>query len=220
MIKLHNAINTLSFTEKDKIPKSAANKIIKAVKTYTYTSNNGKQVTIYNYQLPADIDEAKQMVKGKSPDEILKLSGIYNVPASEWEAILPRNIKNSKKDKIISEYCSPRTTYSYGDIGVDEEWLLKNVIGTTGSFNLRNSSLKNPGSVQYIGGDLVIGPESKIKDLSSIKLVRGSAIIECGGQKQAESILKELNFNTDALEGSIIYIPEAVKPGKKLKCNA
>ena len=97
MIKLHNAINTLSFTEKDKIPKSAANKIIKAVKTYTYTSNNGKQVTIYNYQLPADIDEAKQMVKGKSPDEILKLSGIYNAPASEWEAILPRNIKNRKK---------------------------------------------------------------------------------------------------------------------------
>ncbi len=212
LINLNN-INTqpIIFSGKNKEVKSGPKR--NNVTQY-YTSKNGKTVAIYN-RLPGNIAKAKEKIEGKTREEILNLSGIYIVPNSEWKKILPNNIKTSRKDIVLSEYCPPRTTYGFNALGIDEQELLKNVIGTTGSFNLRNSSLESSGSVQYIGGDLVIGPESEIKDLSSIKLVDGSVVIECGSQKQAEEILDELNFDQNALNGSIIVIPPKVNRQKK-----
>ena len=75
-------------------------------------------------------------------------------------------------------------------------------------------------------GDLAIGAESKIKDLSSIEYVGGSVIIESNSDEEARQKLEELNFHPRVLGKKIITIPfsppskRGAKKSNKLDCMA
>lgn len=80
-----------------------------------------------------------------------------------------------EKDKngflTISEYKQPNPIFSFKDVGIDEEKLFAKVKKIKGNADFVGSSLKSLGSLEYVGGNLVLG--SQIMDLGDLKEVGG-----------------------------------------------
>ncbi len=166
--------------------------------------------------MPKEKEVARKLIQEAGDDYVRMVFKLMNI----------RTGTTKSGEKIISEYCQPSSRYSYSDIGVDETKLIEGIAGIMGDFSLRNSSLENTGTIRYVKGDLAIGAESKIKDLSSIEYVGGSVIIESNSDEEARQKLEELNFHPRVLGKKIITIPfsppskRGAKKSNKLDCMA
>lgn len=137
-------------------------------------------------------NEAREFIKGKSVDEILAASGIQAKQSMDGT-------------KILDKYHVPGVYKTYADYGVDEKSLLEGVSKILGNCNLRKSVIETL-PVETIQGDLVIGAESKIKDLSAVKQLYGSVIMQAKDKTEAMELLKKMHFRPEKFLGKIITI--------------
>lgn len=147
---------------------------------------NEDEIICGKNKMPSHAKDAKNLIKNNrlSRKEIFNLSGIGLLQSADGS-------------KILTDYRQPSDIYSYKDIGINEEELIKDVTKILGSMILRDSSLESSGDIHTIQGSLVINKSnSKIKDLSSVKTVNGFVTVEaCDSLEEAEAYLKEIKFN-------------------------
>lgn len=139
--------------------------------------------------------EAKKAAKDKTPVEILNYAGIQTKQLSDGSTAL-------------TAYHQPSIKYSYRDIGVNEQELIKGVSTVYGCLNLQNTSLNTTGEISSVHGDISLDKKSALKDLSSIKNLYGCVLIRCDDKDEAMKLLKRLKFRPDCFTGKIILLPE------------
>lgn len=141
-----------------------------------------------------DVKREKKKLSEKTPEEILK--GMH---IDTWIS--------SDGYKILSKYETPSQKGYWAKNGVDENDLIKDVTTILGVLNLRNSALESTQGIKTVQDGIVIGKESKIKDLSSLEKVYGLILVEAKDTKEAKERLEELNFHPRVFKGKILSIP-------------
>ena len=129
------------------------------------------------------IKDVRDFCKGMTADEIHEAMGreVYYLP-------------NGKK--ILSGYGwpIPKGRYSFKDVGIDENELIKDVVAIHGDCDLRASSLENLGEVKQIIGRLYIPYDTKLKDISSVESV--GCISKCTeNMEDTVRLLRKIKFN-------------------------
>ena len=103
---------------------------------------------------------------------------------------------------IISHYCQPSFDYSFDDLGIDENELLKKVIRIEGNANFDYSSVKKLENLQSIGKDASFR-RSDLESLGSLQYIGGSAKFEVSNLKSLgmlQTIAKDADFGYSKLE--------------------
>ena len=116
-------------------------------------------------KMKAEVDSVKaklsKCTKDSSSQEVLEALGIQ-----------------CKKDTdgmlIISHYGDLKKTYSYTDLGIDENKLFKDIKEISGNAFLEFSEVSDLGNLQKIGGNVRVN-SSPITDLGELKFIGGDA---------------------------------------------
>ena len=77
----------------------------------------------------------------------------------------------------VSRYDQPSKNYSFSDLGIDENNLLKKIKRIDGYADFRSSDATNIGSVEFIGGSAEF-KNSKITSLGNLECINGLAIFD------------------------------------------
>ncbi len=191
---IKDAMNAKTLAELSRIEDKASKKSLKYAKI-----EKAAEHSVFSNKFPfRNENAAKEMVKGKTSDEILNLSGIQK-----------KLLKNGSFG--ITSYGQPSINYTYSDIGVKESDLIDGISVILGNCNLQNTSLKNTADIKAIKGDLSISASnSQLKDLSSIKEVQGSVFVHTDDKSKVIQTLKDLNFRPNKLCGKILQLPEKI----------
>lgn len=108
--------------------------------------------------------DLKEAIKNKDSESIFNYFGI--------------NTKYDTDGKfIISEYKQPSKKYTFKEIGIDENELLKNVVKIEGNADFTNSVANIFPNLEIIEGDVVF-KNVIINDLSKLKTIKGNVTLE------------------------------------------
>lgn len=152
---------------------------------------------LYSNELIRATQKEKDLVKGKTPYEILKLAGIGT-----------KKLKDGTF--ALTEYRQPSCFTTFADLNVDEPPLITGVTKILKSLNLLNTKLKNTGKIATVQDDVVIGGKHALEDISSLKTIYGSVIVYANSRQEALELLAHLKFRPKKVYGKLIIIPEEV----------
>lgn len=141
-----------------------------------------------------DKAQAKELLDGKTSDEVLGLRGI--------------GVKHNKRgEKILTAYSAPSVYYKASDVGIDENSLIEGVTKVlSGGMNLRNSELTSTGSIKTVLGDIIIDDKSQMTDMSSIEEHQGMVFLEIPKDTSTKEFLEKIGYNPEYRTGGVIRL--------------
>lgn len=127
---------------------------------------------IASEEIPNIKPHIDKFIKQNDYTSILKHFKLYKTEdkARGFLSLLGFKNTNVKPKITISQYSQPSEYYSYSDLGIDENKLLKNVVKIQGNADFKNSKVSDLSSLEEIGEDALFENSSKIL-LSNLKSI-------------------------------------------------
>ncbi len=159
--------------------------------------NNAPLQNLQNFVVqPKDIKDSIQVIVDDISIEISKqsLEQIFKYAAIQTEKLR----RKKQKEVYYNNESNISTKHT--------ETIPKGIFIVVGNLNLINTKYEDTSDINTIHGNLLIGKNEYLKDISSIKNIYGDVCVEANSREEAIQLLNSLNFKPQKVLGDLVVI--------------